>query len=239
MTLRPAPGARPPSQRMIMAPRVIKWLALLLIAIHLFRMLLPVGADIWILSSFAFDSSLYADAAAWRARPLAALMGPATHMLLHIDLLHLGVNTALLMAFGTPVARRMGGWWFLLFFLLGGLAGMATMLLLYPGTEILMIGASGAVSACMGAVGRLGLRRNADAAMLGPFRDRRTVIFFVAFWVVSNFLFGLFGPILLGVDAEIAWEAHLGGFLAGVLLIGLFDGRGAGNMWTDDNLDGN
>ena len=55
---------------------------------------------------------------------------------------------------------------------------------------------------------------------------RRTALSFVLVWIVINFVFGVLGGAVFGVDAEIAWEAHLGGFVAGYLLISLFDGKG-------------
>ena len=54
------------------------------------------------------------------------------------------------------------------------------------------------------------------------FTDRRALIFIGA-WFATNLLFGL-GSISLGLESEpIAWQAHIGGFLAGLLLFGLFD----------------
>lgn len=63
---------------------------------------------------------------------------------------------------------------------------------------------------------------SAQASIRQALTDRRTLIF-VAVWIGLNFLFGLSGLTLSGETVSIAWEAHLGGFVAGLLLFGLFD----------------
>jgi membrane associated rhomboid family serine protease len=49
------------------------------------------------------------------------------------------------------------------------------------------------------------------------------VFLFLAIWLVLNFLFGIGGSFVPGAQADIAWQTHLGGFLAGLLLFPLFD----------------
>jgi membrane associated rhomboid family serine protease len=99
----------------------------------------------------------------------------------------------------------------------------------HPGEDAVLVGASGALSGYMAAASRflfLGngpFMRNwsAPAAPLSlVFTDRRTLAF-VGIWFAINIISGLTGG--LGADVAIAWEAHIGGFLAGLLLFPVFD----------------
>lgn len=172
----------------------------------------------------------------------AELWTPITYTFLHGGWEHLIVNSVWLLAFGSPVARRLGTMRFLLFYFLCGIAGALLHVVLYAGSEIPVVGASAAISGLMGgaarfvfladgplgALGGRGLDRPMGggarrAGILTALRDRRTLIF-VGVWIGLNLLFGataLSG--ILGVAAQVAWEAHLGGFLFGLLVFGLFD----------------
>ena len=105
--------------------------------------------------------------------------------------------------------------------------------MIYYGDAVPVIGASGAVSGFMGAAARFGLRANRrqprkgfDGPLLsvGQTLRVRGVFPFLAIWVVMNVAVG---TDLLGMSggAGIAWEAHIGGLLAGFFLMPLFDKR--------------
>jgi membrane associated rhomboid family serine protease len=79
------------------------------------------------------------------------------------------------------------------------------------GQDIPLFGASGAVSGCIGAFCRLML------ATHDPGR-RRLALNLIGFTIIANVLFALFGGGLMGLDAQVAWQAHIGGFLAGFAL---------------------
>jgi membrane associated rhomboid family serine protease len=93
-----------------------------------------------------------------------------------------------------------------------------------------LIGASGAISGMMGAAARFGFRidrGSGKAGFAGPvlpvslvLRSRNTVVF-LAVWMVVNLVTGLVG-LGIGAGQQIAWEAHIGGFLAGFFLVGRF-----------------
>lgn len=172
----------------------------------------------------------------------AELWTPITYTFLHGGWEHLFVNSIWLLAFGSPLAQRFGAVRFLVFYFLCGAAGAALHVLLYPGSDIPVVGASAAISGLMGGaarfvfladgpLGALGGRGAAGwqgaprrrAGILASLGDRRTLIF-VGVWIGLNFLFGataLSGA--LGVTSQVAWEAHLGGFLMGLFIFGLFD----------------
>ncbi len=90
---------------------------------------------------------------------------------------------------------------------------------LHPDAAVLLVGASGAVSGLMGAASRLIDRRAAALnGGLAPFRNR-TLIAMAAAWIVVNALAALVGFGVLTGDQPIAWEAHLFGYAAGLLLV--------------------
>jgi len=158
-----------------------------------------------------------------------------THQFVHGDLTHLLINSAWLLAFGSPVARRSDVLRFLGFFLLSGVAGALLYYVINGPVFILVVGASGAISGLMGAAFRFLFTGIEDVGAWGvhgarvpplmplavALRDRRIVTAVVG-WTVLNMLLA-WGAAGLTEAAGIAWEAHLGGFFAGLLLYGFFD----------------
>jgi membrane associated rhomboid family serine protease len=165
-----------------------------------------------------------------------------TYAFLHADWVHLGVNSLWLAAFGAPVARRFGTWRFLGFMVITAIAGAGAHYLFHRFDLMPVIGASAAISGTMAAAIRfvfvpgaplgaqLGFGSRADdrayqqkpLPLLRVLTDRRAVAFLVI-WFVANFVFGV-ASVPLGItSAAVAWEAHVGGFLAGLLLFPLFD----------------
>ncbi len=200
---------------------------LTIIAVHAVRYFLPLDLDHWLVETFAFDASVYGDPDGRAARPLTLILGPITHTLLHADgLAHIGINMGMLLALGTAVARRMSAGWFLALFVICAVSGAAGWMILNPWSPALVIGASGAVSGMMGAITGLGMARRPMPGGPPPFGSRRTAMYFGGIWIVINIVFGVLGPQVFGLEGGIAWEAHLGGFIAGFFAIGWFDGRG-------------
>jgi membrane associated rhomboid family serine protease len=152
-----------------------------------------------------------------------------THMFLHAGWLHIAMNSAALIALGPAIAQRfgrdgLGGLLFFGFYLICGLAGGAVFLLLAP-DQVPMVGASGAIFGLWGAVARLA---GPGEIKLAPLFSG-SVMRQVGSAVVSNLLvIGLGGAYGLASGAGvigIAWQAHLGGFIAGILLIQLMPVR--------------
>lgn len=148
-------------------------------------------------------------------------VGLFTHMLLHGDWTHVGMNAAFALAFATPTARRMGvgpagAVSLFAFAALCGLIAGVGYVLLNPGSPAPVIGASGAVSGLVGAGVRMLWRPGGGLAPLGDRRALGTVAALVAI----NLLVGLLGVSPTGQVVSIAWEAHIVGLLAGLLLIG-------------------
>jgi membrane associated rhomboid family serine protease len=140
--------------------------------------------------------------------------------------------------FGTVVARRFGGWRYLLFFAITAAAGAAAHLLTNWGAILPMVGASASISGFMAAATRFAFQpggpldswRHHDpesylipAAPLPVVLRNPRVFAFLGVWFGLNLLFGVGAAAVPGSDEAVAWQAHIGGFLAGLLLFPLFD----------------
>ncbi len=208
-----------------------------IVTLHVVRGFLSEASDTWLVLALALMPARFAGyAAELPGGDVATWSSLLTHMFVHGDLTHLLVNVATLLAFGAAIEQRVGMGRFLVFSLVCGLAGAAAFLAVNPGLLAPMIGASGAICGLMGGVMRLffsavdeggmgGLRDRVASVPLEPLRaalqDRRLLLV-VAVFIVMNIAayFGLGDPSRSG---GIAWEAHIGGFIAGFALIGLFD----------------
>lgn len=162
-----------------------------------------------------------------------AFTTPLTYSLLHGGMAHLAVNMIWLAAFGSPLATRVGPLRFVLFWCATTLAAAALHYVLHMDSNAPLVGASGAISGMMGAAARFGFRSSRGkgrSAFDGPLLtipetlSSRTVVTFLAVWFAINLAAGLASG-LPGVDGAIAWEAHVGGFLAGFFAVRLFDTR--------------
>jgi membrane associated rhomboid family serine protease len=152
-----------------------------------------------------------------------------TSMFLHGGLMHIGSNMLYLWIFGDNVEDRLGHFRYLLFYLLCGFLATFAHALFSPGSRIPAIGASGAIAGVLGAY--LILYPHARVMTLIPIFFFITVrhlpaIFILGFWFVLQLFSGVGS---LGVkDAQdmggVAYFAHIGGFVAGMGLIGLFGG---------------
>ena len=253
---RPVPSQREPAFN---APAAVLWLIAIFLAVHVARSFLSESADIDVLLRFSFIPARYDPASPYAADFLggdaAKVWTFVTYAFLHGDWMHLAVNSIWLLAFGSAVAWRFGSARFLVFSALTAAAAAATHLAFHFGTPGPVVGASGAISAHMAAAMRFifeaggplsAFRRNGKGAFLAPAEPlsralrRPQVIVFLLAWFGMNILFGLSGVPLAGEEnANVAWEAHIGGFLAGLILFPLFDpvrGRGPSHpndVWDD------
>jgi membrane associated rhomboid family serine protease len=172
------------------------------------------------------------------AEPAPSYWSPVTYALLHGSWVHILLNGVWLAAFGTPVARRCGAVRFLALALASAVGGAAAHFLANGTSVMPMIGASAAVSGMMGAAARFAFgtgaghfgpndwmadrTRHPRLSLLGVAKNSRAALF-LGIWFVTNLLFGIAAGPLGITDAGIAWEAHIGGFLVGLLLFPLVD----------------
>ena len=234
----PEPDAPPPAEPIFNLPRIVSALALVLVSIHAVRTLfLSTATDNELILLFAFIPAIYGPAGAAAPIPEAAYWMPFSYGLLHGSWLHLGVNVVWMLAFGTPVARRFGAVRFLALTLFATACGALAHYLANPGAFVPMIGASAAVSGHMGAAMRFvfnplsrngagrGFRHDGPALSLAEsFTNRQFVIFFIV-WMGMNLAFGVGAASVPGAGSAIAWQAHIGGFAAGIFGFFLFERR--------------
>jgi membrane associated rhomboid family serine protease len=223
-------------------PVVIATIAVLVL-VHALRMLvLTDDQDLQFLLTFAFIPARFGSDAAAAALPGgfgADLWTFFTYSFLHADLMHLGLNLAWLLPFATALARRFGAWRYALFMLVTSAAGAFAHLVSHWGAIEPMIGASAAISGAMAAAMRFVFAQGGPLAafrtgaepihqlpavpLLTTLRDPRFLLF-LAVWLGLNALFGV-GTVSFGTEAgqEVAWQAHVGGFFAGLFLFTAFD----------------
>jgi len=216
-------------------PGVVLCLLGSFLAVHLLRWALPAEESAWLTAALAFIPGRLGGFAAELPGGQAAVVSAfATHLFVHGDLTHLVINSAWLLAFGSPVARRTDPLRFLAFFIVTGIAGALLYFAINGPVLILVVGASGAISGLMGAAFRFLFVGIANAAgghidmhgaplmsLAATLRDRR-ILTAVAGWTALNMVLA-WGASGLTEAAGIAWEAHLGGFFAGFLLYGFFE----------------
>lgn len=153
-------------------------------------------------------------------------------MFLHGGWAHIVGNMLFLKVFGDNVEDRFGHGWFLLFYLVTGLAASMAHILLDPGSQIPSVGASGAISGVLGAYIVLFPR---NAVLIWMFFAVFTVPawLMIGFWAAEQFL-ATYGSVAATEQTTggVAYAAHAGGFVAGVLLALLVrrNGRGARGM---------
>jgi len=212
----------------------------LLAVIHL-RVLLPPDWENWTIDVFGFIPKRYDSTlldVSFPGGTGAKIWTFVTYSLLHANLSHIGFNILWLLPFGSALARRFGAVRFFVFMAVTAVAGALAHLVTHEHAVAPMIGASASVSGTMAAAIRFAFvrgsflsfnRGDADAAAKVPalplsraLRDGR-VIAFLAVWFGVNIIFGV-GSIAIGMDgASVAWQAHIGGFFAGLFLFSLFD----------------
>ena len=233
---RAPPAGRQPAFNL---PSVVAGLLGALLAIHAARYwLLGNRAEEWLIGTFAFIPWRETAAAIGGALPGgegARAWSFLTYAFLHGSWGHLLINAVWLAAFGSPLAWRFGTARFLMFSAAGAIAGAALHLAVYPRDITPMVGASAAISAHMAGASRFvfayggPMWRGRDVAAyrqpappLAVSAGNPRVLAFLGIWFAVNLVFGLAGSGGI-TSGPIAWDAHIGGFLAGLLLFSLFD----------------
>jgi membrane associated rhomboid family serine protease len=154
-----------------------------------------------------------------------------TSMFLHANLIHLGGNMLYLWIFGNNIEDRFGRLPFVAFYLIGGIAAAAAQVAIDPASELPMIGASGAVSAVLGAyVVLFPGARILSLVFLGFFYQLIEVpaLVVLGLWFLLQLIDGIGSLGLAGAEGGVAFFAHIGGFVAGVVLGVAFRGIGRG-----------
>ena len=152
-----------------------------------------------------------------------------TSMFMHADIFHIGFNMLFLWVFGNNVEDRLGRIRFPIFYLACGVGAALAHILLSPSSSVPTIGASGAVSGILGAYAILWPRATivniVPVFVLIFFTVRTPAWLMIGLWFVIQLFSGLGSIGQTGTEGGVAYVAHIGGFLAGLVLIIPFGGR--------------
>ena len=180
-----------------------------------------------VIPAVLFDDARLVSELEW----VAPVLTPITSMFLHGGILHLAGNMLYLWIFGNNIEDAMGHARFIVFYLLCGVAAVFAQALPDTSSTIPMIGASGAISGVLGAY--LLLYPHARVLVLIPLgfflhtmRLKAGIV--LGFWFVMQ----VFNSLVSGDGPGVAWHAHIGGFVAGIVLLPIFKRRGV--RWLQD-----
>lgn len=228
-----------PSQRQpfLRAPAVVLLLVVLLLAIYAFQANSPTLTYNAVIARYAFIPARYSPQFmhAHFAAPQSFFdqaIPFVSYMFLHGSWTHVLINSVWLLPFGSVVARQFGTVSFLLLFLLCGIAGAGAFLAADWGMAVPVIGASGAISGLMAAAFRLIQYPNEPygaRGQLAPILSRR-ILLWSFIWIAINIVAGVYGFGAGPGPEAIAWQVHLGGYFAGLILAGPF--FALGRRWT-------
>ena len=206
---RQGPGRGAP-ERAINLPPALLWLILINVAVHLLRQALSESVDQQLVMQLGLVPTNYTGdpGAAW----WSLLLAPIAYQFLHGGWVHLGVNMITLAAFGAPVERLLGVRRFVLFYLSAGIVAGFVHVLFYSDSADPVIGASGSISGVFGAV-LMALWQAGRMPSLLPV---------AGIWIALNVFFGIFGGTPGSGGEPVAWTAHIGGFVYGLVALRLF-----------------
>jgi len=195
-------------------PVVTYLLILMNVLVFIFQVMLGNSNEAFI-DQFAFKpASLTSGLTAW------GIFTIFSSMFMHAGLAHIGGNMLYLWIFGDNVEDRMGSFKYFIFYIFGGLVASLTQILTHPNSTIPTVGASGAIAAVLGAY--LVLFPSQRVLTLIPlgFWLRMTMLpasLVLGMWFVLQFFQGVLSLGMTDVGGVAFW-AHIGGFVTGVLL---------------------
>jgi membrane associated rhomboid family serine protease len=142
---------------------------------------------------------------------------PFTSFFLHVDIEHLVGNMLFLWVFGDNIEDAMGAPRFIVFYLLCGACAALAHAVATPGSQAPLIGASGAVSGIIAAYLLLHPHVRVFGLVMKFLPVAVKALYVIAAWIALQFAYALFGG-----DPQIGWWAHVGGIIAGPILIIFF-----------------
>jgi membrane associated rhomboid family serine protease len=195
-------------------------MTLLIIAVNVFCFLFELAQPDYLQNRFIAHYALVPD----RLHIVALL----TSMFLHGGWLHLLGNMWFLWVFGSHVEDAMGPFKFLVFYLLCGIVSAVVQLMVSIGSPVPTLGASGAIAGVMGAFLILYPRARVVTLIFIVFfitTFELPAAFMLVYWFAIQLLSGLASFSSFTDGGGVAWFAHVGGFIAGILLLRVFLGN--------------
>lgn len=218
-------------------PKVVVGLVAAICVVSIFQFFAPDKLSTWMDYRFGFVPALFGRGLSNDNNAFMVALPLVGHAFLHGGWTHLLLNMLLLVVFGAGVARRLDANWsagsrgalnaglFMAFFVACAIAGALTYYFRDPQSMVPMVGASGAISGLMAAAMRFALRPFAPYGVAhGPLLPilSRPVLFASGVYIGINLATAL-GLDLSNTDGAIAWDAHIGGYVFGLLAFPVFD----------------
>lgn len=197
--------------------RTVPWVTYILIGLNFIFFLLELtGGDAFIMK-WAFVPSRFL------ANPAGEFLTLFTSMFMHAGWLHLGGNMLYLWIFGDNVEDRFGHGKFIIFYLLCGLGATFAQLAFNTGSDIPNLGASGAIAGVLGAYIIL-FPKGRVKVLSGSRTIQVSALIVIGLWIVLQLFSGIGSIADSSGVGGVAYMAHIGGFVAGILLTFLFRG---------------
>lgn len=206
------------AEPLFLVPWQVPAFAGLFIAIHAVVTFAPIAWKAWAYSSLSLVPAMFLTDDP--ARTWLSVADLLTYGFLHADWMHVIVNCALLMAAAGPVQRNCGTLGMFLLFALSTIGGGLAHLAVHWGESNPVIGASAGAAGLIGAALRYRARRLSQGEIVAPI-SRPPVITFTWIWIGLNAAFFLWDRFGGGVVTGFASIAHIGGYVAGLLLAGV------------------
>ncbi len=214
--------------------RIIPFITILIIAMNIFVFILQFMYGLDSRSIVYKYGAIPSNIAGLESnQPIHPVLTIFTSMFMHGGLFHIGGNMLYLWIFGNNIEDKLGHLKFFIFYLFCGIVAAISHVVTEPHSNIPMIGASGAVSGVLGAY-----------VLLFPMAKVHTILFFgffiqivkipalivIGFWAIIQVVNGMITKGILN-QGGVAWFAHIGGFIAGLSTIKLWQLRRRTSKW--------
>ena len=198
--------------------RLVPYVTYTLIALNVLLFLVELISGGVFIETWAFVPARF------MADPGGDFLTLFTSMFMHAGWVHIGGNMLYLWIFGDNVEDRFGHLRYLVFYLICGIAATFAQLAFSLGSGVPNLGASGAIAGVLGAYLVLFPKRQVTV-LLGYYVTRMPALIVIGFWIVLQFFNGI-GSIVVSTDTGgVAYMAHIGGFIAGLVLALVLRGK--------------
>jgi membrane associated rhomboid family serine protease len=202
---------------LVNAPPIVLITIAVLIGIEFLIRLGGQDWEIWAIYAFALIPARFGGAANVAMMEGSQYWSLITYGFLHDGWMHVLLNSVWLLIFGTQVARQFGTLRFLAIAFISTLGGALAMLIAYWNVFVIVVGASAAVSGLLAAAIPVMYGSPGSPLTFGEFLRNRRAIIFMAIFLGVTLLTGARDLPGFADGARVAWEAHIGGFIAGLL----------------------